>query len=614
MPAPRQSLAGIGPSSSNGPRASIAPGRKSLMPGANRMSIAPNNDDRRSRGMSMGGRRSSVAPARGASKTDDPRAITTREFKQRAIEKLVNYLTNHGYDRAIPVKMVQNLEPPTTKDFVQMISFLLKATIPNFEFGSKFEEELPNVLKSLGYPFTLTPAALQTGGAPTSWPKILAMLDWLVSLLAYFEATSDAADESNNELFDDEDGNKMFLDYLQRGYALFLQGTDDLSELEEQIAFTFETKNASLHSDIASLSQANAELSQQHTALTEGETPLVHAKRKNGDLLADAAKFEKHIANLEEHRTKVSERLLSEQQAEGEMQAELAALLEEVATHKATVSAQDLTPADVMRMKEEKAHKDAELARLASQKDALSKQLWDEEQAIAQAIERIEGKVTSANNCSLRLHLIPGAAKNARGVSHELRLQKSSLEAAEPDKLLSGDVQGVLLPGLQYVKGHVTGELASAQDALLESEEAAARREQGAQERAESLAALKEELAKLEAQDKRLREEHAEELAKVKAETESLEEQMVVARSVTGQKVTDSAAELAALQKEYDEFSAQAGATRDRIYNQLVSALDMLALHKETVEKQLAGLKQHCAAKMDALAPLLDEESAVELA
>ena len=40
----------------------------------------------------------------------------------------------------------------------------------------------------------------------------------------------------------------------------------------------------------------------------------------------------------------------------------------------------------------------------------------------------------------------------------------------------------------------------------------------------------------------------------------------------------------------------------------------MLALHKETVEKQLAGLKQHCAAKMDALAPLLDEESAVELA
>ena len=234
----------------------------------------------------------------GASKTDDPRAITTREFKQRAIEKLVSYLTNHGYDRAIPVKMVQNLEPPTTKDFVQMISFLLKATIPNFEFGSKFEEELPNVLKSIGYPFTLNKAALQNVGAPTSWPKILAMLDWLVSLLAYFEATSDAADASNNELFDDEDGNKMFLDYLQRGYALFLQGTDDLSELEEQIAFTFETKNASLHSDIASLSQANAELSQQHTALTEGETPLVHAKRKNGDLLADAAKFEKHIANL----------------------------------------------------------------------------------------------------------------------------------------------------------------------------------------------------------------------------------------------------------------------------------------------------------------------------
>ena len=47
---------------------------------------------------------------------------------------------------------------------------------------------------------------------------------------------------------------------------------------------------------------------------------------------------------------------------------------------------------------------------------------------------------------------------------------------------------------------------------------------------------------------------------------------------------------------------------REKMYLHLVSSLDMLALHKENVEKQLASLKQHCAAKMEMLQPLLVDE------
>ena len=74
-----------------------------------------------------------------------------------------------------------------------------------------------------------------------------------------------------------------------------------------------------------------------------------------------------------------------------------------------------------------------------------------------------------------------------------------------------------------------------------------------------------------------------------------------------------SSAERTALQKEYDEFKITAAASRERMYSQLVSSIDMLTLHKENVEAQLAGLRKHCTGKIDSLFTSLNE-TAVELA
>ena len=94
---------------------------------------------------------------------------------------------------------------------------------------------------------------------------------------------------------------------------------------------------------------------------------------------------------------------------------------------------------------------------------------------------------------------------------------------------------------------------------------------------------------------------------------EELEEQIRKAKSVSGQEVAASASELGALQKEHDDFRLTAAAARERMYSQLVSSIDMLTLHKETIEGQLAGLKKHTAGKMDALQAALRQD-AVEIA
>ena len=263
-------------------------------------------------------------------------------------------------------------------------------------------------------------------------------------------------------------------------------------------------------------------------------------------------------------------------------------------------------------MYSKKEHLEAELAKLGRERDTLNKQLWDEELETTRAINRLEGNVQSANNGSLRLHLVPSDAKHAHGVHYEIRLDKGAL-TDDPSSVGPLDRSGQLLDALQRVKASVAAEVAAAQDQLLESEEAAMRREEDGHERLEELSSLKAQLAKLEKEEKQLRDEHTASLAECKAETEALEEQIRKAKSVNGKEVADSSAELTALQKEYDEFKSSSAAARERMYSQLISTMDMLTLHKENMENQLLGLKKHCAGKMDALNQALSAE-AIELA
>ena len=108
------------------------------------------------------------------------------------------------------VPVAQVLAAPSVKDFVHIISFLLKATVPNFEFDNKFEDEVPAVLKLLGYPYNISRSSLQSVGAPHAWPPILAALSWLVDLLNYTEAAnaaeSDAADGFDTDGCSDAQG------------------------------------------------------------------------------------------------------------------------------------------------------------------------------------------------------------------------------------------------------------------------------------------------------------------------------------------------------------------------------------------------------------------------
>jgi kinetochore protein NDC80 len=122
----------------------------------------------------------------------DPRPIRDKTFQANCTRNLVEFLMRVGYPHPISQKL---LTAPSAKDFQQIFKFLYSNLDPTFEFGKKFEEEVPGLLKGLRYPFAneISKSQLYAVGSMHAWPGLLAMLNWMVELIQ-------CCDELNNSL------------------------------------------------------------------------------------------------------------------------------------------------------------------------------------------------------------------------------------------------------------------------------------------------------------------------------------------------------------------------------------------------------------------------------
>lgn len=98
-------------------------------------------------------------------------------------QEVLDYLIAHHFPQDITLK---NLKEPTTREFHQIFQFLMKDIDSLFVPGrwGKPEEEVLILLRELKYPLVngISKTALATPGGTTSWPSLLAMLHWLVTL------------------------------------------------------------------------------------------------------------------------------------------------------------------------------------------------------------------------------------------------------------------------------------------------------------------------------------------------------------------------------------------------------------------------------------------------
>jgi kinetochore protein NDC80 len=72
-------------------------------------------------------------------------------------------------------------------NILYLSQFLYSRISPNATYKKLMEkrpeEEVPKILKSLGYPFTIHKTSLSNVGSPHTWPILLGALHWLMELV-----------------------------------------------------------------------------------------------------------------------------------------------------------------------------------------------------------------------------------------------------------------------------------------------------------------------------------------------------------------------------------------------------------------------------------------------
>lgn len=474
----------LGPLSQN----SRAPGRQSLAPASvsrldRRASAAPSTFSS-GRLSSMSSRRQSAVPARGGGRASasmsfggrrtDSRPLSDRAYRAACTKDIVQFVLDNGYGMPISPKILTN---PSSRDFQNILLFLLRCIEPAFEFKKRFEEELPVSLKALGYPFTVSKSALTAVGSPHSWPALLGVLIWLLENIKYKIAKAEVDDAveaaalSGNASDDVEmlhpslSPNSEFhprcVKNIEESYGEFLAGEDQHPVLDAKYRAEDEALNAGLAERSATLELRIAERTESLAAKKAQPPPLVQLAARKKTLIENTAKYKMLLPSQREHKAGV-DRKLADKVAEAESwKAKIQALKKEVDKMREVHSQQESKGIDAERIT-----KDRALAKEALTK--LSEELATADQKLARAEEALAETVTSCGDLQRqyanKLSRIPASTLNACGVDLSLEFDAKTLA-------LSNDVESKIVPALRTMKESFNKQLAALENEMLNLQE-----------------------------------------------------------------------------------------------------------------------------------------------
>jgi len=438
----------------------------------------------------MGGqgksRRSSIHAASTAAA--DPRPLSDLDFKSQCTRTLIEFLTQKGYGNAISAKI---LAAPSDQTFFQIFQFLYHQIDPEYSFDelsdatsrksvggrqksmkatASMVEQVPMILKSLGYPFKINKSAFVCVGSSSNWPKILGALHFLleiatlqetVDLTAYIFAEDVVGGNPFEEGIGTEDTddtrvqrNEMMFEYMSEAYCAFLGGDDDMQQqLDDEMLSEFNGTNeklaAQLAEERASAEAKKANVEEQQSRVSKIPELLALAEEQKKDI----ANFNLLIANLDGWHAKMDmqlEKKKSERELKGKERAELvvnnARLQDQCDT-------QELTPSDVEKITQAKSQLDKDMETVLERKAELEKRKWKQEAVLTTLHDEAQKMVLEYNARAEQLHLIPAESNIADGVDLELHMNSASTQIGQP--LVLNNIKGELLQNLAQLKEKV---------------------------------------------------------------------------------------------------------------------------------------------------------------
>jgi len=250
----------------------------------------------------------------GAKIVNDTRPLQDKAFQTTQIRRILDFLREADYPNA---SLTSKSFPLQAKEFVSVFNYLYNTIEPRCEEVLKypgFIEDILKILKDLNYPGKVQRSHFVTLGSAHSWPAVLGCLSFVCDLAAMYSTKlrpnifsigfpSDFSSDCAKEKFQ--------LEHHIDCFQAFNEGNDDYSELKAQYkANLIENLNV----DINVLDQMEAESLVLREELKKEESTgdnLKNLKEQKNDVYTDLVKVSEYRVQLET-RLEVKEKDLHE--------------------------------------------------------------------------------------------------------------------------------------------------------------------------------------------------------------------------------------------------------------------------------------------------------------
>ncbi|KAK0047416.1 kinetochore protein NDC80 [Biomphalaria pfeifferi] len=362
------------------------------------------------------GRPSSGIGVRG--RTDvikDTRPIYDKKYQAQCIRQLLEFLISHQYPHPISQKL---LELPSAKDFFKIFEFCVGQYWFGYKQVPKMEEEVPRVLKLIGYPFTISKTQLMSAGSPHTWPHLLAALIWIIETLPMTALNIENHGGIDAFIFETSESEtvsleKIIFDDSIRTYLAFMSGAD-----------TFEEQNTCVEKILLHKLQGFnvEELNDENTRL-ETELALMEQSKKKRrkiqeaieNLKCDFKLLSAYVSNLRDYRKNIETENKTLEDELGMLSANLQSEREKLTKLQEVYEKQSLSPADVERLKAEQDSLKLEVDKLEKAIANIDADIWEKSMKQAKINEEVEKEASTYNRIAIGLKLVPETTELARG-------------------------------------------------------------------------------------------------------------------------------------------------------------------------------------------------------
>lgn len=523
----------------------------------------------------------------GRSGKDDPRPIGTGAFTREQCDVLITFLMERQYDRDISLKL---LKSPTATEFENIFVFLARQFDPSFHIRDKVTNDVPELLKLLKYPVSLSKTALVAVGTQHNWPNCLAALTWMVELLNYSQLYMAAErDESSG------DSRMLFFTHLTKSYAAFLCGDTDMTDaLENELASNFASQKQVAQAGLQTVQDQIGALNASIEALESRESSLPGLQEKAATYEGDVDKFEQLIQQLTTHQTTLRNKSARMTAEKAELDDTIASTREQLAQLRYKRENQTITAADAKRMKAERGLLVEQLTAAEERKRSGQLALHEAELAFQKGNAELKAKVAAFNQMAESVAREKKTDKERvrevkRNVTLSVQFTEGSKATLVPDK----DVVRDSLRALKGLFAHFTTEFKAEAMELQEKADASS---EALSASARGTSHVHSQLAQAEEALRSEREALERELAAATQELQAVGARTAEARAALT--LTTTAAkevEVSAVAKLVDEFKrekASQAREREALHSEIVQAMTQLTAHVAYVQSKLSDAKQ----------------------